>query len=78
MKRIKFLLIPAVCAALAFSSCKVCKQCHEYTGEDGNGDPTYSATSAEKCGNELKDAEDEMTTPLVGTPHHKYDCRVVN
>ena len=70
------MLIPAVCVALALSSCKLCKQCHEYSGEDSNGNPTYSASSSEKCGNELKDAEDEMTDPIIGNSHHKYDCRI--
>ncbi|UPT69073.1 MAG: hypothetical protein M0D57_10840 [Sphingobacteriales bacterium JAD_PAG50586_3] len=76
MNRIKLLLIPAVCAMLALSSCKVCKQCYEYAGEDGNGNPTYSSASSEKCGNELKDAEDEMTDPIIGDSHRKYDCRL--
>jgi len=76
MNRFKLLLMPAICAALALSSCKVCKQCHEYSGEDTNGNATYSSTSAEKCGNELKDAEDEMTDPIIGSSHHKYDCKI--
>lgn len=76
MNRFKLLLIPAVFAILAMSSCKVCKQCHEYAGEDGNGNPTYASTSAEQCGNDLKDAEDEMTNPIIGNSLHKFDCRI--
>ena len=78
MNRIKLLLIPAICAAIAMSSCKVCKQCNEYSGEDSNGNATYSSSATEKCGNALKDAEDEMTNPIVGTNHHKFDCRVAD
>lgn len=74
MRRIKLLLIPAVCAALAFSSCKRCKDCRAYDGEDGGGNPTYETSSVEKCGDDLKDAEDAMTDPLVGTTHHAWNC----
>lgn len=79
MNRIKLMLIPAVCMVLlAMSSCKVCKECSEYSGEDSDGNPTYSSASAEKCGDDLKDAEDEMTYPLIGDSHHKYKCSVIN
>lgn len=79
MKRIKMLLIPVACVALlAMSSCKKCKQCSEYAGEDSNGNPTYSSASTEFCGDALKDAEDEMTDPLIGDSHHKYKCELVD
>lgn len=74
MTKIKLLLIPALFAVLAFSSCKVCKDCAAYTGEDSNGNPEYSNEKVEKCGDELKDAEDEMTDPIIGTTHHAWDC----
>lgn len=75
MKNITSIIIAATCVAIFFSSCKVCKQCASYVGEDINGNPTYSDSTAEKCKTELEDAESEKITDLIsGEEHAAFKC----